>query len=118
MCVFGCPIRHFIPIAPGKYRPHETWRETLTAREEALRNSHIRTAGTWAEHTKRLPPLKVGDLVRVQNQTRPPPNKWDRTGSVVEVCQHDQYMIKIDGSGRVTPRNWRFLRRFYPVHND
>ncbi|KAJ8373500.1 hypothetical protein SKAU_G00040800 [Synaphobranchus kaupii] len=89
MCVFGRPIRDFIPIVPGKYRPHETWRETLTAREEALRKRHIRTADTWAEHTKCLPPLVVGDLVRVQNQTGPYPNKWDRTGSVVEVRQHD-----------------------------
>ena len=79
---------------------------------------HIRTAGTWAEHTKRLPPLEVGDFVRVQNQTGPHPNKWDRTGSVVEVRQHDQYVVKIDGSGRVSARNRRFLRKFYPVHGD
>ncbi|KAJ8369165.1 hypothetical protein SKAU_G00091930 [Synaphobranchus kaupii] len=100
------------------YRPHETWRETLTAREEALRKRHIRTADTWAEHTKCLPPLVVGDLVRVQNQTGPYPNKWDRTGSVVEVRQHDQYVVKIDGSGRITLRNRRFLRKFSPVRND
>ena len=117
MCVFGRPIRDFIPIVPGKYRPHETWRETLMAREEALRKRHIRTADTWAEHTKRLPPLVVGDMVRVQNQTGPYPNKWDRTGSVVEVRQHDQYVVKIDGSGRITLRNRRFLRKFSPVHN-
>ncbi|KAJ8365105.1 hypothetical protein SKAU_G00139360 [Synaphobranchus kaupii] len=118
MCVFGRPIRDFIAIVPGKYRPHETWREALTAREEALRKRHIRTADTWAEHTKRLPPLVVGDLVRVQNQTGPYPNKWDRTGSVVEVRQHDQYVVKIDGSGRITLRNRRFLRKFSPVRND
>jgi hypothetical protein len=118
MCVFGRPIRDFIPIIPGKYRPHETWRETLKAREEALRKRHIRTADTWAEHTKRLPPLVVGDLVRVQNQTGSHPNKWDKTGSIVEVRQHDQYVIKIDGSGRVTLRNRKFLRKFSPVHND
>ena len=39
MCVFGRLIHNFIPIAPGKYRPHETWRETLIAREEALANA-------------------------------------------------------------------------------
>jgi len=118
MCVFGRPIRDFIPIIPGKYRPHDTWHETLKAREEALRKRHIRTADTWAEHTKRLPPLAVGDLVRVQNQTGPHPKKWDKTGSIVEVRQHDQYVIKIDGSGRVTLRNRKFLRKFSPVRND
>ena len=46
-------------IIPGKYRPHEPWRETLRAREEALRKRHVRTAETWAEHTKHLPPLAI-----------------------------------------------------------
>ena len=118
MCVFGRPTRDFILVIPGKYRPHETWRETLKAREEALRKRHVRTAETWAEHTKRLPPLAVGDFVRVQNQTGPHPNKWDKTGSIVEVRQHDQYAIKIDGSGRITLRNRKFLRKFSPVHHD
>ena len=118
MCVFGRPIRDFIPIIPGKYKPHESWRETLKSREEALRKRHVRTAETWAEHTKRLPPLAVGDLVRVQNQTGPHPNKWDKTGRIVEVRQHDQYVIKIDGSGRITLRNRKFLRKFIPVYYD
>ena len=118
MCVFGRPTRDFIPVIPGKCRPRETWRESLKAREEALRKRHVRTAETWAEHTKRLPPLAVGDLVRVQNQTGPHPNKWDKTDSIVEVRQHDQYAIKIDGSGRITLRNRKFLRMFSPVHHD
>ena len=118
MCVFGRPIRDFIPIIPGKYKPHEYWRETLKSREEALRKRHVRTAETWAEHTKRLPPLAVGDLVRVQNQTGPHPNKWDKTGRIVEVRQNDQYVIKIDGSGRITLRKRKFLRKFIPVYYD
>ena len=118
MCVFGRKTRGFIPVIPRKYRPHETWRETLKAREEALRKRHVRTAETWTEHSKRLPPLAVGDLVRVQNQTGPHPNKWDKTSSIVEVREHEQYAIKIDGSGRITLRNRKFLRKFSPVHHD
>ena len=118
MCVFGRPIRDFIPVAPGKFRPHDTWRETLTAREEALRKRHVRMADVLAEHTKRLLPLVVGDFVRIQNQTGPYPNKWDKTGRVVEVRQHDQYVVKVDGSGRVTSRNRRFLRKFSPVRDE
>ena len=118
MCVFGRPIRDFIPIIPGKYKPHESWRETLKSREEALRKRHVRTAETWAEHTKRLPPLAVGDLVRMQNQTGPHANKWDKTGRIVEVRQLDQYVIKIDGSGRITLRSRKFLRKFIPVYYD
>ena len=69
----------------------------------------------WSEHTRRLPPLRVGDHVRIQNQTGPHPNKWDRTGNVIEVRQYDQYAIKFDGSGRVSLRNRKFLRKFEPV---
>ena len=36
MCIFGRPIRDFIPIPPGRYKPHETWHSTAMAREEAL----------------------------------------------------------------------------------
>ena len=115
-CVFGRPIRDFIPILPGRYRPHTTWKETLLAREEALRNRHQQAAERWSRDTKRLPPLIVGDLVRLQNQTGPHPLKWDRTGRVIEVKQFDQYVVKVDGSGRVTLRNRKFLRKYVPVH--
>ena len=83
--LFGHPIRYFIPILPNKYRPHTTWQETLMAREEALRNRHMKAAERWSEHTRQIPPLKVGDLVRIQNQVGNFPKKWDKTGQVVEV---------------------------------
>ena len=46
--------------------------------------------------------------------TSPHPNKWDKTGIVVEVRQFDQYVIRVDGSGRVTLRNRRHLRKYVP----
>ena len=115
MIVFGRPIRDFIPILPGRYQPHKTWEETLTAREEAPRNRHMRAHERWSEHTKRLPPLQVGDHVRIQNQIGNFPKRWDKTGTVIEVRQFDQYAIKMHGSGRVTLRNRKFLRRYLPV---
>ena len=45
----------------------------------------MRSAERWTEHTKRLPPLTVGDNVRIQNQTGPQPTKWEKTGLVIEV---------------------------------
>ena len=42
MCIFGRPIRDFIPIIPGRHKPHPTWRDTLLANEEALRNRHMK----------------------------------------------------------------------------
>ena len=103
-CLFGRPIKDFIPIHKSQYVPHHTWSDTLDKREEALRNRHQRLQEVWSEHTKSLPPLEVGDLVRVQNQFGNAPRKWDKTGKVVEVRQHNQYVVKIDGSGRATLR--------------
>ena len=117
-CLFGRPTRDFIPILPGKYCPNAIWRESLRAREAALKNRHARAAERWSEHTKRLPPLVVGDKVYIQNQSGTHPNKWDKTGMVVEVRQHDQYVVRIDGSGRVTNRNRKFLRKYNPVISE
>ena len=114
-CLFGRPIKDFIPIHKSQYEPHHTWSDTLDKREEALRNRHQRLQEVWSEHTKSLPPLEVGDLVRVQNQFGNAPRKWDKTGTVVEVRQHNQYVVKIDGSGRATLRNRRFLRKYEPM---
>ena len=116
MYVFGHQIRDFIPVLPEKYKPHLSWRNTLEAREEALRHRHMRAHERLSEHTKRLPPLRVGDHVRVQNQTGPHPLKWDKTGIVVEVRQYNQYLVKMDGSNRTTLRNRKFLRKFLPAH--
>ena len=115
MCIFGRPIRDFIPIHPGKYVPHKTWQETLANREEALRNRHMKDAERLSAHTRILSPLSVGDCVRIQNQTGPFPTKWDKTGIVIEVRQFDQYVVRVDGSGRITLRNRKFLRLYHPV---
>ena len=96
MCVFGRPVKDLIPILPGKYHPHPTWRESLHLREEALRHRHMRHQDKWSEHTKILSPLQVGDRVWIQNQTGPHPNKWDRTGIVIEVRQFHQYHTSLE----------------------
>ena len=71
MCVFGRPIRDFIPIIPGRYKPHPTWTDTLASREDALRFRHIKISERLNEHTKRLAPLVVSDRVYIQNQRGP-----------------------------------------------
>ena len=114
-CLFGRPTRDLIPILRDKYRPHKTWQDNLAQRETALRHRHSLAHDRWSEHTRALSPLKIGDRVHLQNQTGNYPNKWDRTGVVVEVKQYHQYQIRVDGSGRLTLRNRQFLRRFIPA---
>ena len=67
------------------------------------------------EHTKKLAPLMVRDCVVVQNQVGNFPGKWDKTGMVVEKRNFDRYLVKLDGSGRCSLRNRKFLRKILPV---
>ena len=50
-----------------------------------------------------------------QNQAGNHPRRWERTGIVVETKDHDQYNVGVDGTGRLTLRNRRFLRNFTPI---
>ena len=90
-------MKDFIRILPEQSQPHPTWLDTLTTREDALQNRHMRAAECWSEHTRHLSPLVVGDHIQIQNQTGPHLIKWDKTGKVLEVCQFDQYAICVDG---------------------
>ena len=59
----------------------------------------------WSEHTRKLERLKNGDKVFIQNQTGNSPRRWDRNGTIIEIKDFNQYIIKVDGSGRTTLRN-------------
>ena len=58
--------------------------------------------------------LDVGDRVMFQNQSGRFPKKWDKSGVVIEKKGNDQHVVKVDGSGRLTLRNRRFLRKYKP----
>ena len=48
-------------------------------------------------------------MTKSGHQTGDHPYRFDKTGVVVEIKQNDAYLIKMDGSGRVTMRNRKFL---------
>ena len=79
---------------------------------------YLKMSERLSEHTRSLPPLKVGDHVRIENQTNNYLTKWDRTGRVVKVKQYHQYLIRVDGSGRIKMKNRKFLRKFTPPIPD
>lgn len=113
--LFGRHLRDHMPVLPDQYRPRREWLMMAEDRERALAQRHAREVDRLSEHTKRLAPLMVGDCVVVQNQVGNFPGKWDKTGSVVEIREFDQYLVKFDGSGRCTLRNRRFLRKILPA---
>ena len=114
-CLFGRPTRDLLPGISDRYCPHTEWSDRLNLRERALSKRSMSNCTRWDEHSQGLTPLKCGDTVLIQNQTGRHPNKWDKTGTVVEVLQYHQYAVRTDGSGRLTTRNRRFLRRYKPI---
>ena len=90
-------------------------RQAWSLKERAMKCRMIRNCERLDEHTRSLTPLHIGDQVLIQNQGGPHPTKWDKSGMIVDVKSYDQYLVKVDGSGRLTTRNRRFLRTFLPA---
>merc|ERR1711888_395298 len=63
------------------------------------------------QYTKAQKTIPIGSSVAVQNQAGRFPNKWDKTGMVVENMDHDKVLVKLDGSGRLTTRNRKFVKK-------
>ena len=95
---------------------HQGWKQVADWRELALAKRSSKAQAEWSQKSKKLPPLKVGDHVMVQNQLGNSPRKWEKRGVVVEVRPFDQYWIRMDGSRNLTLRNRRFLRSFQPIY--
>ena len=113
--LFGRPLRDafgFVNRCPKFENPEiqSIWREAWACKENALRTRFAKSVEKLNDHARTLPNLKIGERVFLQNQSGRHPNKWDRSGVVLENLGHDQYNIKVDGSGRITTRNRRFLR--------
>ena len=115
--IFGRPLRDTLSFvnrlekfSNPNIRP--LWRQAWALKEEALKTRITRTTESLRAHSRPLRPLSIGDRVFLQNQHGPSSNKWDRSGVVVESLGHDQYRVKVDGSGRLTLRNRRFLRAY------
>ena len=113
--VTGHQLRDHLPANPMSYKPSKEWLLTKEQRELALAKRYARQEEVWSEHTRTLPKLPVGSVVRVQNQTGNKPKRWDRTGLIVEALPNLQYKVRMDGSGDVTLRNRRFLRKITPI---
>ncbi len=67
---------------------------------------------------RKLPDLKVGDMVQIQNQRGNDPKRWNKSGKIIEKLDFDQYLVKVDGGGRLTRRNRRFLKKIISTLAD
>ena len=123
--VFGRPLRDTLSFARRLQKlgatvhraseVHPSWREAWAAKEAALRDRFVRQSDALNARARDLLPLEIGDRVFIQSQVGNAPKRWDKTGVVMEKGDHDQYVVKVAGSGGITTRNRRFLRRFRPI---
>ena len=111
-------LKDHLPSQEDALKVRKEWLIAADERESALRKRNITMFESYNEHTKTLPPLEETDYVAVQNQSGTRPGRWDKTGRIVETLPFRQYRIKMDGSGRVTLRNRKFLRKILPVCSD
>ena len=98
-------LRDFIPVLPYKYEPRQEWSILQEDRERAFAKKLYNDGTRLAMGTRKMPPPGVGDKVLVQNQTGRVPNKWDKSGGIVECKPHDQINVMMDGSRRESLRN-------------
>ena len=93
----------------------ENWKRVAEWRELALAKRSSRNHEKWSRNIKDLPDIPLGTNVAVQNQLGNSPKRWDKRGMVVESLPYQQYKVKMDGTGRLTLRNRKFLRPFTPL---
>ena len=106
--VFHRPIRDFLPdISIAK---KTDWEELTRQHQEAREKSSTRNMAAMQNHTRELTPLQIGNRVFIQNQVGIHPKRWDLTGIITSVHHFDQYMVKLDHSGRETLRNRKYLK--------
>ena len=98
-------LRDSIPSHPSLYRPHRDWLISAEEREKAFAKRNHVLEERYNKHSKVLKPLKVQTSVAIQEH-----GKWKKTGRIVETLPNSQYNVRVDGSGRLTLRNRKFLR--------
>ena len=110
--IFGRQLKDFLPAPLMRYQPQPQWILLKDDSEKALRKRALKNMEKLEVGTRKMDKLEVHDTV--QNQIGNHPSRWDITGSIVEVRPFDQYIVKVHGSGRLTTRNRKFLRKIAP----
>ena len=115
--LYARQMKDALPCNPANLQLRPEWVLKSRMREKALACRYLSRHTDLSKNSKELKPLAQGDVVQVQNQRGNHANKWDLSGTVIEVQPFDAYLIKMDGTGRITKRNRRFLKSIVPFHN-
>ncbi|XP_076063459.1 uncharacterized protein LOC143038319 [Oratosquilla oratoria] len=102
----GRQLRDGVPAIACRLQVDKFWGRTLRRRERQM-GEHIESVLQEHTSTRRLSPLLPGNRVLVQDQHS---GTWNRAGTVVEDKGNRQYIIRLDGSGRISLRTRNHLR--------
>ena len=100
-------LRDGIPLLKQRYRIHPHWSSHISQRETQIVKKMKIVKEKYDHHASSLTPLPIGSKVLCQN-TRT--LNWDKAGSIVEVKPHIQYIVKMEGSNRLSLRNRQHLQ--------
>lgn len=102
----GRQLRDGVPAVTQKLMVNRFWGQTLRQRERqmGIQNEKILMD---RGNTRQRPPLIPGSSVLIQDQNT---KTWNRSGTVVEDRGNRQYLIRLQGSGRVSLRTREHLR--------
>ena len=123
MILMGRQLRDSLPAIPrgGNMFENENvaepWREMWAAKEIALADRLGKNLESLNEKVKIFPKLEVGQKVRFQDLNKAK-KKWHKSGTIVQVGDHHQYLVRMDGSRRVVLRNRKFLRAYQRFRDD
>ena len=103
--VLGRQLRDGVPAVSQKLRVGRHWGKMLRQREQQMTQHNDDVEFKTGGRPRSV--IAPGSSVMVQNQA----NKiWDRSGTVMEARSNRQYLVKLDGSGRLSLRTRRHLK--------
>ena len=98
-------LKDSIPTNPKLLRPHKDWIISAENREKAFAHRNMNIENAYNANAHDLKPLQIHTPVRIQDK-----GKWFKSGIIIETLSNRQYRIRLDGSGRITLRNRRFIK--------
>merc|ERR1712112_437266 len=116
--LFGRNLKDHLPAAIEHLKVRKEWRFDREMREQALAVKFAEVEKNLGGGARDLPDLKVGDMVQIQNQHGVDPKRWCKSGKIVKKLDFNQYLVKVDGGGRLTRRNRRFLKKIISTLAD
>ena len=116
--LFGRNLKDQLPATTDILKVRKEWRFDKDMREQAMAVKFAELEKNLGGGARKLPDLNVGDMVQIQNQRGNDPRRWNKSGKIVEKLDFDQYLVKVDGGGRLTRRNRSFLKKIISTLAD